>query len=476
MKVDRNIIISLLFYVLAIVLSYASYYKFAIIILVFASVISLVAVKKIFGGYSNIVMLFVFFSILYGLSGPISVAFGEGLDDIFGYDFEYKTYLIVYALSQIFLLVSIFFFYQNRKSVKSVVTDDNIDLFLINRNRFVNSSILLMLLGTIFKLVNLYRIGGVSMLFTRKALYQAAESSLSLTLPGNEIILLSFVCFGLYISCCKKINIRLNYFKCIMILIIYIPIFIITLLLGQRGPLLEILLVLFLSIYNFDSLTSVKIKTVITVFIIYILLVFIYANRSLVPLLKTNPDLFFERIFDSKRIIDVINPSSNEFGCTYGNFNKYIISGDNARLYGRSYIVGLTLPIPSFLYPGDKPLQITYQFRNTYFPIMISRSRIASTGFSSLLEAYWNFGMFGVMFMYFIYGLLICKLNSILEKKKMFSSMLVIYISVFVISFSRTQLGGVINEIVYGMIYFTIFIYLPYSLKKIKNKEYRDEK
>ena len=196
----------------------------------------------------------------------------------------------------------------------------------------------------------------------------------------------------------------------------------------------------------------------------------------MVPLLKTNPDLFFERIFDSKRIIDVINPSSNEFGCTYGNFNKYIISGDNARLYGRSYIVGLTLPIPSFLYPGDKPLQITYQFRNTYFPIMISRSRIASTGFSSLLEAYWNFGMFGVMFMYFIYGLLICKLNSILEKKKMFSSMLVIYISVFVISFSRTQLGGVINEIVYGMIYFTIFIYLPYSLKKIKNKEYRDEK
>ena len=195
---------------------------------------------------------------------------------------------------------------------------------------------------------------------------------------------------------------------------------------------------------------------------------FLYANRAIVGLLQTNPQLFFEKAFSSERIVSALNPGSNEFGAAYGNFNRFITSGDYEFKYGETYLRGLVLPIPTFLYPGEKPKQITYIFRDRYFASEAKRSAIAGTGFSAILEAYWNFGYIGILIMYCIYGLLI----STLEKKKYSSNILspiiYIYSSSVLISFSRTAFGDIFSTLIMKAIVLTLLFVIPYILTKYK--------
>jgi oligosaccharide repeat unit polymerase len=72
-------------------------------------------------------------------------------------------------------------------------------------------------------------------------------------------------------------------------------------------------------------------------------------------------------------------------------------------LFGRSYVDGLTIPIPRLIWP-EKPVSVTYQFRDEYFPAERERGTIAGTGFSSILEAYMNFGVAGIVAVYLLLG------------------------------------------------------------------------
>ena len=80
-----------------------------------------------------------------------------------------------------------------------------------------------------------------------------------------------------------------------------------------------------------------------------------------------------------------------------------MVKGDYEFKYGESYVKGLLITIPSFLYPWEKPQQITYEFRDKYFAEEAKRSSIAGTAFSSIMESYWNFGYVGIVIMYIIF-------------------------------------------------------------------------
>ena len=134
---------------------------------------------------------------------------------------------------------------------------------------------------------------------------------------------------------------------------------------------------------------------------------FIYANRAIIVLLRDDPEEFFEEAFSQNRITQALNPSTNEFGVGFANFNELYVSENYEFLFGKSYLQGFLITFPSFIYIGEKPQQITYVFRDTYFYSESLRSSIAGTGFSSILEAYWNFGFPGVLFMYIIFGYII---------------------------------------------------------------------
>jgi hypothetical protein len=63
--------------------------------------------------------------------------------------------------------------------------------------------------------------------------------------------------------------------------------------------------------------------------------------------------------------------------------------------------------VPSFIWPGAKPVQIDYEIRDRIFPRFGKTSSIESPGFSSLLEAHINFGRFGAFGVYLLLGVAI---------------------------------------------------------------------
>ena len=459
-------VITIIMYILVILLSFLVGEKQVVLLSIIPTMLTVVYVVKISKNFSNICLIFVAFTLLYGIAGPISVCFGEGIGSLYGTFFEVKKYIIAYSFSEIGVIIGITKIAKNNKNDLSFKCEELKNIFYKKRKNFLNTSIFLMTIGVVFQLINTYRCGGITALLSSKATYQALESSLFLTLPADEVIFLSFTFLSIYFGVSKS---KKKKWQIVIIeLIIFIPYLIIVCLLGQRGKLLSIFVIVFLGIYYFEPLKKINIKTILIIIIAYLSLSFLYANRAIVGLLQTNPQLFFEKAFSSERIVSALNPGSNEFGAAYGNFNRFITSGDYEFKYGETYLKGLVLPIPTFLYPGEKPKQITYIFRDRYFASEAKRSAIAGTGFSAILEAYWNFGYIGILIMYCIYGLLI----STLEKKKyslnIFSPIIYIYSSSVLISFSRTAFGDIFSTLIMKAIVLTLLFVIPYILTKYK--------
>jgi hypothetical protein len=108
-----------------------------------------------------------------------------------------------------------------------------------------------------------------------------------------------------------------------------------------------------------------------------------------------------------ERLGVALNPAATEFGAAFGNFSEYTrLANDPPRL-GSSYLRALVLPIPGFLYPGKKPQQPAYEFRDRFFASLATAGAISGTAYSSLLEAYVNFGVAGAGMVYFGMGLLL---------------------------------------------------------------------
>ena len=159
---------------------------------------------------------------------------------------------------------------------------------------------------------------------------------------------------------------------------------------------------------------------------------------------------------------------------TIGKSNTTSLSKTHIEFkFGETYLRGLVIWIPSFMCIGEKPQQITYEFRDSYFPSEAKRSSIAGTAFSSILEAYWNFGYLGVFVIYFIVAYLLQKLDLYWKNYSEFSFLLYILISPFLISFHRSALGDIISNIILKALALLVFVYIP--LKYTKTKQSLEE-
>ena len=454
--------ICFLLYTLTICISLLGHNSIALLMLIACSVLELFGIKRYIGYYNNVILIFIAFSFLYGLSGPIVALLGKQFLPVFGNYFDFGSWFLSYSLSEIALLLSIIIFYRKDDS-----NNDN-DKIEINENKInylAKMSNIIMLLGSVFQLINMYRVGGFTTLFMDKAVYQARETELTLTLPVTQFINISIACLSLYIGYCRFKKIKINKSIIIKEIIFSIPYLLQILLLGQRGNLLSMFVIFFIGIYYFKPLKHLKGKVMLIIILLYLLTVFLYTNRGIISLISKDRNLFYNKVSDISRYVDNINPGSNEFSVPFGNYNTVIISGHYNYKYGESYLRGLLLLVPSFLYPGIKPAQITYEFRNNYFASFGEKSSISGTAFSSILEAYWNFGYTGVFIMYFVYGIIIIYIEKTHKKKKEFYKLFYLLFTASIVSFSRTQLGGIINLLLYIYIYIMIIVVFPYQLK-----------
>ena len=166
-----------------------------------------------------------------------------------------------------------------------------------------------------------------------------------------------------------------------------------------------------------------------------------------------------EILLDKDRIARALVPSQNEFGVAFGNFNEYFSSNSGWLRWGTTYLRSVLLFIPSWLYPGEKPLQVVYEFRSIYFPSEISRGATAGTGFSFLLEAYMNFGAIGILIVYFIVGTVFAGLENLRRTKWNRPMFIAMYLSVVSVipTFQRNAFGDIFSNLVlYVLIAFLV--------------------
>lgn len=465
--INKYVIFSILFYLFSLVFSALNLNGICIIMSIIASFLCILSIKNIFGNYSNISFLFSAFSILYGLCGPIATIFGTGLNEIFGNQFLYLSYFISFSLSEIGLLIGISIKKNKIDCINIYKKRDKIKYnFLTNQNFLLIIIFITMLISTLFQLINTMRVGGISTIMLGKAYYQAKEAALTVTLPAEIINLLSFSCISLYLSLKIKNNQKINYLFLIVVGIVFLPYLLIIVFLGQRGKLLHIIITIFIGVFYFIPLKKVGIKIIILIIVAYLGMGILTANRSIIYLLNDDPDYFWDLATDKERYIKSLNLGTGEFGCSYGNYNFFILKNDFQYKLGDSYIKGFLMLVPSFIYPGEKPIQITYEFRDTYFPSEGNRSSIASTGFSSILEAYWNFGYIGVFLIYIIYGCILATIDLKISNNGFISSIMYTYISSFVVEFHRSAFGDSACSIILKLIVLFCLIIIPYNRLK----------
>ena len=99
-------------------------------------------------------------------------------------------------------------------------------------------------------------------------------------------------------------------------------------------------------------------------------------------------------------------------------------------------------PIPRLIWP-DKPQTTWVDFRDTFFPEYAQLGATGGTGYSSVLEAYVNFGTIGVLIVYLLLGLVMGCLEIARQRSKslMFSLFYLLMLPVAML-FHRTSMGN----------------------------------
>ncbi len=468
--INKYLFLSLLFFCISVAIGLFGLIDVSIVLLIIACFFEILFIKCQPLGYASVSSIFIIFSIIYGLSGPISQRWLGGISEIFGNVFDLPSYIIAFSLSEIGLILG-YAIYLFRHETTDIVQDrvKNYDVGAIEFLRRIST--VLIIIGVVFQLINTIRIGGFDTIFMDKAYYQAAEAALTMTLPANAFIEIAFACLGLYVGLCRYYKVKIKVRTIVLDIVLSVPYFMILLLLGQRGRILTVLVIVLLSLTMVQPIRKISKKALLLIALVYFSFAFMFTNRGIVQLLKTDSDDFFSKITNVERYEDGLNPGKSELSCTFGNFNKLIIEDDYEYKYGKTYLDGLALSIPSFLYVGEKPKQITYEFRDRYFYEESKRSDIAGTAFSSILEAYWNFGYIGILVMFTFYGYFVVYLDYSLSKKSIMKALFVIVCSGALITFPRTQLGSVIAKMIYDALYIVILVYIPYVFYRRKLKK-----
>ena len=356
------------------------------------------------GTYACFLGIFLGFHLLYGLSGPVAVLAGQDLPSVFGTPYRTNEWLTAFCLSSaglgLALLLTRSVTFRSDVSIAHTAPE--------SARRQVRAGVLLCILASTGELINLQRAGGLRLIVEGKAAYQSATTELLLTLPSEQFALLGIALMAIGFAN-RPLGARSRPRWLIGLgTVALLPLLAIMVALGQRGLLLSWLLVGVVAVSLRRPPRVVSLGAGGLLLFGYLVAGLLYANRAFLGIAIATGDwsLVREQGLSSERIATALNPASSEFGTPFGNFGDYLRGTNSGPRLGTSYIVALASPVPRFLFPGTKPQQLSLEFRDQLFPLEARLGSIAGTGFSSILEAYIDFGILGPFLMYFLFGVL----------------------------------------------------------------------
>lgn len=424
--------------------------------------------------WSSIAHVFVLFSMLYSLSGPAEVMFGTGVLAGFGENQRYDAlYLWLADVATATLGFSL--------GILAVGLAQPIRaVCLLRAFPYRKVATLCILVASLGELSNMIRAGGLSTLFAGKAVYQAATSDLVLTVPSSLFAQTAFVFLGLYYG-----RVRVNKTDqseggsphkkpyALVFTTLAAPLLSIHLILGQRLELGTYLISFLLGYFYQAPLTRIPRKWVVAGVVLYVFFASLFAFRWAIPLILTGQftSLGIRHETLVPLLVKALNPASSEFGGAFGNYNLLVTSGYELQ-YGATYFKAFAGMIPRFLYPGEKPLSPTYEFRDRFFPQLALRSRIAGTAFSSIMEARMNFGTVGIFIVYSTFGMFLA-LAEVLKHRVRSPYLAAFYCSLgyWAMIVHRSGSGVVTSYVYIGGLLVAIFLLKRVNLPRHRGKQ-----
>jgi hypothetical protein len=347
----------------------------------------------------NYIVVFLVFHMLYGLSGPINVVFGESLPRVFsGVEPATLHYLRQQLVTLAGFMGGVIFVRIITRHHPTFSNRVNVEARALARSAIVAAG-----LSSVMYALNLSRLGGIDAVFRGKANFQSDLGSLFLTLPYQFVadIAVAVMCVALMVA-----HGPVTWRSRLAFLVALAPGGLSHVILGQRGPILGWLIILAAAV----SLTRPYIPTfrhAVIGLVAYLSLASLFLLRGAIPHMAHTGNFQdgLATAVRAERVLYALNPATNEFGSAFGNFSAFrqrpLLAYPQ---FGATYIEGLAVPVPGFMYPGDKPIQVSYRFRDAYIPEFARATRISGTGFGSVLEAYINFGEFGGLLVYTLVG------------------------------------------------------------------------
>lgn len=427
--------------------------KAAFWLLTCLSVGAIVLIQKVFHKYNSLIFLFCIFFALYGLSGPAAALYGTGIPEVFPKPYLVEEFLLGYALALSGLCIGVVVTaigylhhsYRSRSNPPQLFSSKL--TWRHDAKTLIYLGWFFAVIATAMEFINLWRGGGVTALLLGKAYYQGALSDLLGTLPSGELLQLSAASLSLGVANLLRDGGERHRPALSALgiwLLCSLPLLITYVILGRRSILLVVVVILFLGIFYHRVVHHLPRRIWMGAAILYVLAAMLYGVRGQVGWMLQTGDtqLLRARLMSSEFWTQVLNPAQNEFGAPFGNFNTYRLFAREEPLYwGTTYLAGFTAFIPRFVWP-DKPISITYEFRNRFFSEWEQRSAIAGTAFSSILEAFMNFGYLGIAPIYALIGVLLTALEGYrIRSTSLWGAFFYLLLAEFVIRFHRSSLG-----------------------------------
>lgn len=420
------------------------------------------------GRINSVVFFFFFFYLVYGITAPVSILLGGGIPSIFSKPYALNEYLFAFSLSTTGIVIALI-----TTTFKNIESNrlSSYESLRSRKSALLSTAVFLCVLSAIFEFINSLRVGFDSFLLD-KAEYQSKLQALSFTLPTSKLYLTALILFCLGVALKGR---DVKKWQVVVFLLAILPSILIHLITGQRGYLLTLVGAAFLSLTYFKhiKLSTIKVKYIVLATTLYILLVLLTVIRGVLGYSIETGDfsLVQERLSDSEMIIKRLNPAESEFGAPFGNFSEFMIRNDDTFEYGRTYIIAPVVLIPGIIFPGEKPTQAIYAFRDKYFQNEKYRGEIASTGFSSILEAYMNFGYLGVFLFYLVLTKVIFRLETLTYYTAgLFLPLFSISLFNLSRSFHRSGFDTFIGEVFWAILLATFAVLLTSFIGRIKFK------
>lgn len=440
--------LSLFFCFLSIIIFIFNYYNIGLLFSLLSYLLILVYTLKT-AGFNSILFLFLVLFGLYGYSVPVSIIFDldigwhrvAKLSSWQKVDNTLYSYLISNQIA-LFAIIILSIFFINKKTMNSPHLDGRSIKYSYFKLSLISGYI-----ASFCALLDFIRVGGFSAVSRGKAFYQGAVNDLVLNIPYDGFFFISTALFALFISNIKN-RVGLTFFISQYFFAVSF-VFLINLIIGERGLLVVGIVIFFLGLFMKSRLRKVKIKYIFVLSILYLLFNTLTLLREK-DIEYKNLKFFFSE--NKEKLLSLMNPANTEFAASAFNYRIFYHnkSEDFEFKFGKTYTEVLVAFFPTYVYP-NKPKSIIYEFRDTYFPERKKMGSTAGTGFSSLMEAYMNFGYIGPFIVYFIFVFLIIYL----ENKRRKNSL---YVKVFYLLFFNVIL--IFSRSASQYILFTLILYL----------------